>query len=112
MFFANGKVAISEGQELLFIEKQIPLVISRPFKFLGHGQRIDRTGLHAYAAEQTASHVHVIFFGISFNRSPRTSSLMTALAHPSIYFRDGFNATYLFPYEQIDSLLVVYMMVT
>lgn len=37
VFFAKREVAISEGQELLFIEKQIPLVISRPFKFPGHG---------------------------------------------------------------------------
>jgi hypothetical protein len=48
------------------------------------------------------------------NRETETiyHEIAATLAHPSIYFRDGFNATYLFPNEQIDSLLVVYMLVT
>jgi hypothetical protein len=66
--FSNREVSVAHGQELLFIEIEVPLIIGRPFKFLSHGQRIDRTGLHAHAAEQAASHVHVVFFGVSFNR--------------------------------------------
>lgn len=48
---AKREIAIADGQELPLIEKQVALVISRPFKFPGHGQRIDRTGLHAHAAK-------------------------------------------------------------
>jgi len=38
---------IVDGKALLFLEKEAPLIVGRPFKFPRHGQRADRTGLHA-----------------------------------------------------------------
>lgn len=54
-----GKVSIADGEELLFLEKKIPLITGRPFKFLRHGQGVDRAGLDAHAAEKAPSHVHL-----------------------------------------------------
>jgi hypothetical protein len=43
---------------------------------------------------------------------PSITKSQATLVHLSIYFGDWFNATSLFPYEQSNSLLVVYMLVT
>src|SRR5262249_61150516 len=34
----------------------------------GHAERVHRTGFDTHAAEETAGHVHVVFFGIPLRR--------------------------------------------
>jgi hypothetical protein len=64
---AKREIAIADGQELLFVEKEVSLVIDRPFKFAGHAQGIDGAGLHAHATEEAAGHIHIIFLGVSLD---------------------------------------------
>lgn len=55
-FSPNRKIAIAEGKQLLLIQKEISFVVNGPLKFLGHGKRVNRAGLHTYAVEQPVAH--------------------------------------------------------
>ncbi len=35
-FFPDWKIPIANGQELLFIQMQLPFIVDRPFVFLSH----------------------------------------------------------------------------
>ena len=57
-FLAYLKRTIPNGQQLLLVEEQIPLVIDSPLVFPRHRKGIDRAGLNTQSTKQTARHVH------------------------------------------------------
>ena len=66
--FPGRECAIADGEQLLFIEMELALVVYGPFEFAGHAEGIHGTGVDAESAEQTARRVHIVFFGIPFGR--------------------------------------------
>ena len=69
-FFPHGKGTVTDGEQLLLVEVELALVVDGPFKLACHPQGVDGTGVDAESAEETARHVHIVFFGIPFRGFP------------------------------------------
>ena len=68
MLLSVGKRTITDCQELLLVEEDIPLVVDGLLIFLRHAEGVKRIGLHTHHAKEATSHIHIIFFGLSLDR--------------------------------------------
>ena len=68
MLLSVRKRTVTDCQELSFVEENIPLVVDGLLIFLRHAEGVKRIGLHTHHAKEAASHIHIIFFGLSLDR--------------------------------------------